>query len=262
MNHIYFNSLEATQLPEIIQNAFLDEFERTHLRHLNDALYLILNYPLNKSEKHIICLKVVENKMTLYAPSQIESVLNHPQSLPDLLLRMIELYETQTRTIVNDVKEYEASMESLVQRSHILDLYGTSKEIIMIRSGVSSIEQILNTIVKSQVKGLYDEKHNSDYASVRIETQQITETLEMQEKMITSLMQSSESLFSNKLNETMKRLTSITLIFSLPIFITGFYGMNIEIPYQEHPYILLFILLGSTISTWLLTLYLHRKDLL
>ena len=38
---------------------------------------------------------------------------------------------------------------------------------------------------------------------------------------------------SNNLNSVMKRLTSITIILSLPILVTSIYGMNVDIPYQH-----------------------------
>jgi magnesium transporter len=41
------------------------------------------------------------------------------------------------------------------------------------------------------------------------------------------------SIISNNLNNVMKRLTSITLILSLPILVTSIYGMNVEIPFAR-----------------------------
>ena len=34
----------------------------------------------------------------------------------------------------------------------------------------------------------------------------------------------------------MKRLTSITIILSLPALVAGIYGMNVDIPYQHTPH--------------------------
>ena len=153
-------------------------------------------------------------------------------------------------------------MEDLVDKSHISALYLLQKEMIIVQNEINSIERILNTIQSNKSPGLYREKDVTDYASILIETHQVSSNIQLYRLMLESLQQSSESLFSNKLNETMKRLTSITLIFSVPIFITGFFGMNVDIPYQEHPLILFFILVSSIIVTWLMTLYFHRKDLL
>lgn len=262
MNQYFFESIEEIPLPNIIKESFVDEYEKAHLRHYEEHVYLILNYPLTPQTRVTCCLLAGINDLTLFAPLSLKSKVIHSHTLSELLLSMVNQYEAQTKMISDEVDEFEKIMESLVDRSHVTKLYQTQKDIIYIQSGVLAIERILNTIQSTQAIGLYNPKDSTDYASIIIETQQTLETLRMQQQMIDSLMQSSESLFSNKLNETMKRLTSITLIFSFPIFITGFFGMNIAIPGQEHPYILLIILGGSTFLTWWLTLYLRKKDLL
>ncbi len=43
------------------------------------------------------------------------------------------------------------------------------------------------------------------------------------------------SIISNNLNVVMKILASVTILVNLPILITGFYGMNVELPLQENP---------------------------
>jgi len=41
------------------------------------------------------------------------------------------------------------------------------------------------------------------------------------------------SIISNSVNQIMKVLTSLTVIIMIPTFITSFYGMNIELPFQH-----------------------------
>lgn len=262
MKHHYFTAIEETGLPEVIKESFNDSFEKAHLRRLEDVFYLILNYPLGGIERYVICLRVKDNTLTLYAPESLRIKLNGLLSIPDVLMSMVNEHEIKTSAIADEVKQFELEMEDLVSKDHVMRLYDTQKSIIYIMSGVHAIERIVDTIQTTQYEGFYLKSDVADFASITIETQQTLETLKMQEKMIHSLMQSSESLFSNRLNETMKRLTSIALIFSVPVFITGFFGMNIEIPFQSHPDIMMFVLVGSTLATALITLYFRKKDLL
>ena len=46
--------------------------------------------------------------------------------------------------------------------------------------------------------------------------------------ILSSTMESFASLISNNLNMVMKVLASITLIISIPMVISGYYGMNVE----------------------------------
>ena len=262
MEHHYFESIEETNLPELVQESFRDKFEMAHLRRLDDHLYLILNYPKTNDYNRTICLITNGTDLRLYAPSELKSVLDKFGSLTDVISGIVDSHELSTQMIYTKVEEYEAAMEELVDKTHVSALYRLQKEMIFIESEATSLERMMDILNTTKPKGFYNEDDLTDYASVLIDTHQIIGNVKMYQMMIDSLLNSSQSLFSNKLNETMKRLTSITLIFSVPIFITGFFGMNIDIPYAEHPRILLYIFISSIILMWTTIIYFHKKDLL
>ena len=41
------------------------------------------------------------------------------------------------------------------------------------------------------------------------------------------------SVISNNANETMKKLTIITILLAIPTMIAGFWGMNMPVPWQD-----------------------------
>ena len=51
--------------------------------------------------------------------------------------------------------------------------------------------------------------------------------------ILSSTLDAFASIISNNLNNVMKRLTSITIILSLPALVTSIYGMNVDIPYSH-----------------------------
>ena len=53
------------------------------------------------------------------------------------------------------------------------------------------------------------------------------------EELIEGLSQTFDSMQTNKTNETMKILTIISSIILPLTFITGLYGMNVYLPFQE-----------------------------
>ncbi len=262
MKHHYFEIIDDTQLPDLIKESFEDEFEMAHLRHINGQLYLVLNFPSLEQSDRTICIQADDKELNLYAPVTLKDLLDNFNSLTEILMGIVTHYEIITKGIYKKVESYESNVESLVDKDHVLGLYQLQKQMIIIESEVQSLDNILTTIRDSHSKGLYREEDLTDYASIFIETNQISSNIKVYRMMIETLLNSSESLFSNSLNETMKRLTSITLIFSVPIFMTGFFGMNIDIPGQRHPLILLFILVSSTVLMWIATIYMKKKDLL
>jgi magnesium transporter len=72
--------------------------------------------------------------------------------------------------------------------------------------------------------------------------------------ILSSTLDAFASIISNNLNNVLKRLTSITIIISLPALVTGIYGMNVPIPFANSPhafYIPIIISVGiSIIISW------------
>lgn len=66
-------------------------------------------------------------------------------------------------------------------------------------------------------------------------------------KSIASIRGAYTTISSNNINRTMKILTAATVMITLPNVIFGMYGMNINLPFQDHPFAYLAILLVSVI---------------
>ncbi|NLL74815.1 MAG: magnesium transporter CorA, partial [Erysipelothrix sp.] len=116
-------------------------------------------------------------------------------------------------------------------------------------------------IRREKPNSLWNEEQIFDYASIKIEINQLNQNIDMNQEILKSMIDVSESLYSNKLNKTMKSLTSITLIISIPMMITSFYGMNIQLPFQDHPYALIIVFLISFLLTLIPVMYFYKKDL-
>ena len=55
-------------------------------------------------------------------------------------------------------------------------------------------------------------------------------------RLILSTLDAFASIIANNQNEVLKRLTSLTLILTVPTLIASIYGMNTPIPYKNSPY--------------------------
>lgn len=69
-------------------------------------------------------------------------------------------------------------------------------------------------------------------------------------------------IISNKLNRTIKILTIFTIMISIPAAVSGFYGMNIKLPIQQHPYAWAIISTGIVLLWITFVWYLHKKRVL
>lgn len=64
---------------------------------------------------------------------------------------------------------------------------------------------------------------------------------------------------SAKLNETMKLLTVITIVLTVPTMIAGLFGMNVPVPGGNNQFMFLYIVLGSLVVSGLLYLFLNER---
>jgi magnesium transporter len=66
-------------------------------------------------------------------------------------------------------------------------------------------------------------------------------------KSIFNIREAYTTISSNNLNQTMKLLTAATVLITLPNVIFGMYGMNINLPFQNEPWIFVVIIMVSAI---------------
>ena len=66
-----------------------------------------------------------------------------------------------------------------------------------------------------------------------IENQQCERQTQIYSSMMSGLMDARGAIINNNMNLVMKRLTSITIMISLPTLVASFFGMNVLVPFQD-----------------------------
>ena len=69
------------------------------------------------------------------------------------------------------------------------------------------------------------------------------------------------SIISNNLNSVMKFLTSITIFLAVPTMISGFWGMNVPVPFTDSTLGFWGIIGFSAILTLIVAIWLKKKDM-
>jgi magnesium transporter len=92
-----------------------------------------------------------------------------------------------------------------------------------------------------------------------VDTSQALEMANIYTNILSSTMDAFASIISNNLNTVMKRLTSITLILSLPILVTSIYGMNVEIPYMHSNHAFYIPVIISVVLSLLISWFFMKK---
>lgn len=266
---------EEQQFPDFFYHSILDSNEMAHYRFYQGKLYLIINSP--RKEEHslqyntaVLALVVSETELLTIHPKSINlqplfttiGTAKIPHIFTEILAYIIDSYGMILRGINTKMLKIEKHVLNSPSNAVLQELFSLQKSIIHFQTTILGLKNICHSIIDSEKKLLWSEELEDDYKNIEIEINQIEKTLSIYDDVLASEMSLSSSILANNLSKTMKTLTTITIVISIPTLITGFYGMNISsLPFQTHPNSLTIVTAISLIITVGSIYYLYRKDL-
>ena len=96
---------------------------------------------------------------------------------------------------------------------------------------------------------------------VVIETKQAIEMANIYSNILGNMMGAHSSIISNNLNITIRFLTSVTIILSLPILVASLYGMNVRLPFQDSDAAFWYVMMIAIGLSGFGVLYFRKKNL-
>ena len=121
------------------------------------------------------------------------------------------------------------------RNSELLELVRIQKSLVYFVTALRSNELLMMKIVRTNML-LLTEEEKEFLEDLIVETSQALEMANTYTNILSSTLDAFASIISNNLNAVLKRLTSITIILSLPALVTSIYGMNVPIPGQNLPH--------------------------
>ncbi|MDR6195705.1 magnesium/cobalt transporter CorA [Siphonobacter sp. SORGH_AS_0500] len=164
------------------------------------------------------------------------------QNGPDYLLyALADVIVDQYFRVLDCVEENLANLEEALfqkaQQKHIQEVYTVKRELGVMRKVVAPLREIVLALtreVPSTDKSLISSNTELYLRDLYDHINQVNETIEIYRDQMTGLMELYNSTISNRLNNIMKVLTIISVIFMPLTFIAGIYGMNFEFMPELH----------------------------
>jgi magnesium transporter len=161
------------------------------------------------------------------------------QQLCSIIKEISMLFMRYLKEISAEIQELEHDLADTRSNEDLKLLLNLQKTVTYFHSALKTNDFIIDRIIR---KGLSvgantklafseDEEDGLDYALT--ETRQGIYMSKIFTEVLRSIADVYSSIISNSVNEIMKVLTSLTVIIMIPTFITSFYGMNIELPFQH-----------------------------
>lgn len=259
MKTLLYQDISELSLPSSIKTSLTDNFEFSHVQEIGDALYFILNYPQDDNLLHVICLAYDPLEgYTVYAQKDSIQTFSSIETVNELITNILNHYKNLTNRINENIIDYENKIELLIDKKYIFRLYEDKKDIINYKSALESLTEVIETIYDIKPHVVLDEKYEGLYSTILIDVNQLYKKMDVAMQTIDSIQNISESMHANKLTDTMRYLKLITLLFSIPGFITTIYNTKILPQYMMDKMLPFLILSYLSLATF--TIYQIFKD--
>ncbi|MEM8727197.1 MAG: magnesium transporter CorA family protein [Chlamydiota bacterium] len=145
-----------------------------------------------------------------------------------ILLKITQEYTLQIKKIRTTVLKQEKKM-SYVDSKDITNLTANEEILNQYLSSLVPIRNVLESITSGRYTLLYEKDQDllEDLLNASIQSEDLCS---INLRSIRSLRDSYQIIFTNQLNKTIKLLTALTIILSIPTMIASLYGMNVGLP--------------------------------
>lgn len=221
----------------------------------SDAYYITIPICIILTHNQIVTVNSFDN------PAIKKFLTTFPNRNPEKKTMMVlKIFEKITNAYMQYLKEINQRRNLMEQRLYasnrneeLLELMRIQKSLVYFVTALKSNEMLLMKIARTGFLPL-NEEEKEFLDDLIVDISQGLEMANIYTNILSSTLDAFASIISNNLNNVLKRLTSITIILSLPALVTGIYGMNVPIPYADSThafYIPILLSLGiSVIISW------------
>ena len=167
-----------------------------------------------------------------------------------ILLKITQEYTLQIKKIRTTVLKQEKKM-AYVDSNDITNLTHLEEILNQYLSSLVPMRSVLESITSGRYTILYEKDQDllEDLLNASIQSEDLCS---INLRSIRSLRDSYQIIFTNQLNKTIKLLTALTIILSIPTMIASLYGMNVDLPFMKlksaFSIIIVFIIILSLFS--------------
>jgi magnesium transporter len=252
----FSNLSEELDIPLDFLTDSLDIDERARFEEEDNVKLIVIKTPtennsFNESDAYYItipiCIILTHNQIVTvnsFENGAIKKFLNtfqnrHPDKKNIMVLKIFEKITQTYMEFLKEINQRRNLMEQKLYASNrneeLLELMKIQKSMVYFVTALRSNELLLLKISRTNFLGLTeDEKELLD--DLAVDMAQALEMANIYTNILSSTLDAFASIINNNMNNVLKRLTSITIILSLPALVTGIYGMNVPIPYSNSHY--------------------------
>ena len=174
-----------------------------------------------------------------------------------ILYRVSTLYQSALRIIDKKRTEIEESIEGDTEDIDLIDLHALESTLVYFATSLRANSVVLDRLTRYKRLEQYPDDKEL-LGDVIVENQQAIEMTMIYRDIINGTRELLSSVIDNRLNNVMKYLTSITVVMAIPTIISGFFGMNVAVPWADYAHAF-GLISGLTVLICLVTFVILRR---
>ncbi len=177
-----------------------------------------------------------------------------------LIDSVVDNYFLVLDKLADHLETLEEEVINTPKARSVNELYALKRELTLMRKHVWPLRETMNALIREE-SSLISANTILYLRDVNDHVNQVLETIDSYRELIASLLDLYLSSVSNKMNNVMKVLTVISVIFMPLTFVAGVYGMNFDNMPELHWHYGYFYVLGfMMILLIVMLLYFKRKE--
>jgi len=162
------------------------------------------------------------------------SILNKNTFVLNLMGRAALSYLRTLKELNKKTAIIERELQKSVKNNELVKLLSIQKSLVYFTTSIKTNELLLEKLQKSPFIRFKEEEQEL-LEDVLTDNKQAIEMANIYSSILTGTMDAFASVISNNINMVMRRLTIVSIVLMIPTLISSFFGMNVGLPFQDHP---------------------------
>ncbi|HHQ1137129.1 TPA: magnesium transporter CorA family protein, partial [Listeria innocua] len=264
-NWININTDKANNLEDIYATYDIDEEviaysldrnERAHFEYdqKTDTFVVVFNVPdQRKIDNHYETIPMVyiikdkqlltiTNKNNQYIVKKMNKYLKENEDVTILQFLFSSLYLVMdsffpyVEEMDIDRKTINDKLKIKTTKKNLLSLSDLETGIVYFLSASKQNAALLEQMKTHVIFRTLNEVEKEQFEDALIEARQLVEMTELSSQILQQLSGTYNNILNNNLNDTMKILTALSILLTVPTIITGFFGMNMPLPLEHNAF--------------------------
>ena len=254
----------------------LDKNERAHMDYNRENgtvtfIYNVLDLEKDKDYYEAIPMTfIVENKRMItisnhknaYVIDQMLAYLDSHESLSiyKFLFAGLEIISNAYYPVIEEMDKSKDEISALLRQTttkkNLFALSDLETGMVYLTAAAKQNRLLLEHIQGHALYRRFNDVEREQFDDAMIEAHQLVSMTDLISQVLQQLSASYNNILNNNLNDSLSILTIISVLLAVLAVITGFFGMNVPLPFTEEPNAWIYILMASLIlwaalSQWL-----------